>query len=84
MAMPDEGLSQRRTVSEDGAASNGETENAHNAAIAAGASGYFDPLTGFFVFTRVALLANGKCCGSGCRHCPFPDESHRGSTDVAS
>ncbi|WKZ58014.1 MAG: DUF5522 domain-containing protein [Bdellovibrionota bacterium] len=23
------------------------------------------------VMTRIAHLARGYCCGSGCRHCPF-------------
>jgi hypothetical protein len=44
---------------------------AHLAAEAAGEDGYLDPMTGFFVFTRARLMANGRCCGSGCRHCPY-------------
>ena len=32
---------------------------------------YIDPSTGYMVMTRVNHLARGKCCGSGCRHCPF-------------
>lgn len=44
---------------------------AHDAAVAAGEPGYLDPETGFFVFTSVALAANGSCCESGCRHCPY-------------
>ncbi|KAH9505332.1 hypothetical protein Btru_058394 [Bulinus truncatus] len=32
---------------------------------------YTDPETGFTVFTRLAHLKRGKCCGSACRHCPF-------------
>ncbi|XP_040264277.1 uncharacterized protein C1orf53 homolog isoform X1 [Bufo bufo] len=38
---------------------------------AAGQDGYTDPQTGYFVFTRLAHLRRGKCCGSACRHCPF-------------
>ena len=45
---------------------------AHDRAVAEGAPGYLDPETGFFVFTAVALAAKGECCGSGCRHCPYP------------
>ena len=45
---------------------------AHDRAVAAGEPGYLDPETGFFVFTSVALAAKGECCGSGCRHCPYP------------
>ena len=32
---------------------------------------YTDPETGYAVFTKVAHLKRGKCCGSGCRHCPY-------------
>ncbi len=44
---------------------------AHDAAVAAGEAGYLDPETGYFVFTAASLLANGTCCESGCRHCPW-------------
>lgn len=26
---------------------------------------------GRLVFTAAYLLRRGKCCGSGCRHCPY-------------
>jgi len=26
---------------------------------------------GFLVFTESYHLKRGKCCGSGCRHCPY-------------
>lgn len=26
---------------------------------------------GYFVFTEYYLAKRGKCCGSGCRHCPY-------------
>lgn len=26
---------------------------------------------GFFVFTERYHLRRGRCCGSGCRHCPY-------------
>ena len=32
---------------------------------------YKDPATGYNVFTEVAHKKRGKCCGSGCRHCPY-------------
>jgi hypothetical protein len=44
---------------------------AHDAALCAGHDTYRDPLTGFDVMTSPALLARGRCCTSGCRHCPF-------------
>ena len=47
----------------------------HEAACARGESTYRDPATGYTVFTRVAHLARGKCCGSACRHCPFGHEA---------
>ena len=27
---------------------------------------------GFMVFTAFFLKARGYCCGSNCRHCPYP------------
>lgn len=48
-----------------------DVEQAHEAACAAGARGYGDPTTGLTVFTRLAHLQRGRCCGNGCRHCPY-------------
>lgn len=36
-----------------------------------------DPETGLFVMTSVYLLDQGRCCGSGCRHCPFAEAEQR-------
>ncbi|MEM6475252.1 MAG: DUF5522 domain-containing protein [Pseudomonadota bacterium] len=47
----------------------------HDAACAKGETIYTDPDTGFMVFTRLGLLAREKCCGAGCRHCPFDHEA---------
>lgn len=47
----------------------------HEAACELGKTTYVDPQTGFVVFTRLGLLARDKCCGAGCRHCPFGHES---------
>lgn len=55
----------RRQVSE-------VAEAAHQAATERGEGGYFDPATGLFVMTAATLAARGTCCGSGCRHCPYP------------
>ena len=44
---------------------------AHEAACAAGSETYVDSVTGLTVFTRIAHERRGKCCGCGCRHCPF-------------
>lgn len=50
----------------------------HEAAVAKGLHGYMDPRTGYFVFTALGLAAQGRCCGSGCMHCPFtPEEQAR-------
>ena len=43
----------------------------HEAACDAGHASYQDPATGYHVFTRIALLERGACCGAGCRHCPY-------------
>ncbi|GGK27329.1 hypothetical protein GCM10010124_19900 [Pilimelia terevasa] len=44
---------------------------AHAAALADGAAGYPDPVSGLFVLTAGFLAARGTCCGRGCRHCPY-------------
>ena len=43
----------------------------HGDACKSGKKYYLDPETGYRVFTRIGLEALGKCCGSGCRHCPY-------------
>ncbi|XP_067394326.1 LOW QUALITY PROTEIN: uncharacterized protein C1orf53 homolog [Emydura macquarii macquarii] len=43
----------------------------HREACAAGLQNYVDPVTGYLVFTEVAHLQRGRCCGSACRHCPY-------------
>ena len=47
----------------------------HEAACARGLTTYRDPETGYMVFTRLAHLLRGKCCGSACRHCPYDHEA---------
>jgi len=44
---------------------------AHDRACANGEDSYRDPVSGYHVFTRTGLLRRGRCCGAGCRHCPF-------------
>jgi hypothetical protein len=46
----------------------------HDAAVAAGEPGYLDPVSGLFVMTAAVHLARGRCCNSGCRHCPYVGE----------
>jgi hypothetical protein len=43
----------------------------HAAALDAGAAGYLDPQTGLFVLTAGYLADRARCCGRGCRHCPY-------------
>jgi len=47
----------------------------HEEACARGETVYIDPQTGFTVFTKLGLLARERCCGAGCRHCPYGHES---------
>ncbi|MFT5394003.1 MAG: hypothetical protein ACI8PT_004209 [Gammaproteobacteria bacterium] len=47
---------------------------AHDDACARSEAMYLDPDTGFMVFTELGLRARERCCGSGCRHCPFHHE----------
>ena len=48
-----------------------DIEDIHHHACQMGQSTYIDPITGFTVFTEIAHLKRGKCCGNKCRHCPF-------------
>jgi ATP-binding cassette subfamily B (MDR/TAP) protein 1 len=43
----------------------------HDEACQAGQLIYKDPDSGYSVFTELAHRQRGKCCGSGCRHCPY-------------
>lgn len=51
-----------------------QTWLAHDDACARAEAMYLDPDTGFMVFTELGLRARERCCGSGCRHCPFHHE----------
>lgn len=37
---------------------------------------------GQIILTEHYLKNRGKCCGSGCRHCPFTPFHTKGSTEV--
>ena len=43
----------------------------HDDACREGKDTYIDPKTGYTVFTELAHKQRGRCCGSGCRHCPY-------------
>jgi len=43
----------------------------HESAVRAGAQGYPDPATGLFVLTAQTHIERARCCGNGCRHCPY-------------
>ena len=45
----------------------------HAGALALGQNQYFDPATGYLVFTAQYLWKRGFCCDTGCRHCPYVD-----------
>lgn len=48
---------------------------AHEAALAAGELGYPEPQSGLFVLTARFLADRGYCCGRGCRHCPYVEDT---------
>ena len=52
----------------------------HRQAVQKGQSGYIDSSTGLFVMTETYLRSRGKCCGNGCRHCPFGRSLPEGQT----
>jgi hypothetical protein len=45
--------------------------SAHRTAVDRGDPVYIDPLTKRSVMTSVFLASRGRCCSSGCRHCPY-------------
>ena len=47
----------------------------HDTACNAGKMTYTDPESGYQVFTELAHKKRGKCCGCGCKHCPFHHEN---------
>lgn len=51
-----------------------EIERLHKEAVEAGEPFYRDPKTGYWVATSERLSRRGRCCDSGCRHCPYKDE----------
>mmetsp|Transcript_14605 Transcript_14605/g.29555 ORF Transcript_14605/g.29555 Transcript_14605/m.29555 type:complete len:505 (-) Transcript_14605:34-1548(-) len=48
-----------------------DIEELHRRACLEGSETYIDPDSGFTVFTELAHLNRGTCCGFRCRHCPF-------------
>jgi len=57
-------------------------ERAHAIALQQGAAGYIDPDTGLFVMTAKGLRDRGKCCGNGCRHCPYGESFTKKTVNV--
>ena len=49
----------------------------HDSAVQRGDAFYCDPETGLWVQTSKTLGQRGHCCGSGCRHCPYPPDEQR-------
>jgi hypothetical protein len=37
---------------------------------------------GSVVFTELFHLKRGKCCGNGCRHCPYEPKHKKGNTVI--
>lgn len=54
----------------------------HACAVASSSPTYLDPATGNEVFTAAALAARSRCCGCGCRHCPFTAENAASEGDA--
>jgi len=60
-----------------------DIEELHKTAMLKGSTTYIDPATGFTVFTELAHLRRGKCCGNLCRHCPYGWENVKGHEESA-
>ena len=48
-----------------------DIEDIHKLACQQKHETYVDPNSGLTVFTEYSHLKRGRCCGCGCRHCPF-------------
>ena len=72
------------TKSNNGDAAITDIEDLHRHAIMNKQSTYIDPATQFTVFTELAHLKRGKCCGNMCRHCPYGWSNVRGASENAS
>ena len=55
-------------------ATRGDWRRLHDEASRNRETFYLDPETGLAVFTEFGLRQRGRCCGSGCRHCPYEIE----------
>ena len=44
---------------------------------------YYLNENGKVVFTEEYHLRRGRCCGSGCKHCPFEPKHIKGNENVA-
>ena len=58
-----------------------DIEELHKNAVLQLSTTYIDPATGFTVFTELAHLRRGKCCGNMCRHCPYGWENVKATGD---
>ena len=54
----------------------------HEEACLAKKDFYIDPNTSYSVYTEFAIKKRGKCCGSGCRHCPYNHENLKDKTKI--
>ena len=61
-----------------------DIEDLHRHAIMNKQSTYIDPATGFTVFTELAHLKRGRCCGNMCRHCPYGWSNVQGASASSS
>ncbi len=61
-----------------------DIEDLHRHAIMNKQSTYIDPATGFTVFTELAHLKRGRCCGNMCRHCPYGWSNVQGTSASSS
>lgn len=46
----------------------------HDSASGRGDAFYMDPNDGMLVMTAHHHRERGYCCGTGCRHCPYPPD----------
>lgn len=50
-----------------------DSKKKEKANIEVGPGDYYFNEQGLMVFTEKYHLKRGYCCGSGCKHCPYPE-----------
>ena len=59
-----------------------DIEEIHRLACRSKHEAYICPSSGLTVFTEYGHLKRGRCCGCGCRHCPYRPSKNKGKKEL--